>query len=103
MYCKASATLAITSASRITLMGSLYVKTNWAANLPTCERGGVTNPLQSGEIGDSNAEWGRTLVLRGLGSTLCCALVLSFLGLRPVVPPAAPPAPSVAPTAPASP
>src|SRR5271163_3631230 len=55
MYCKASATLAITSAWRITVMANLRVKTNWAANLPSRGQRRVANPLQSKEIGDWHA------------------------------------------------
>src|SRR5271156_1188173 len=55
MYCKASATLAITSASRIRLMAYLEVKTNWAANLPIRGQTLLANPLQSEEIGDWHA------------------------------------------------
>src|ERR1700734_2801948 len=55
MYCKASATLAITSASRIRLMVNPAVKTNWAANLPSRGQALVANPLQSKEIGDLHA------------------------------------------------
>src|ERR1700722_18395728 len=55
MYCKASATLAITSASRIKLMANLRVKTNWTANLPIRGQALVANPLQLPEIGDWHA------------------------------------------------
>src|ERR1700679_4291798 len=55
MYCRASATPPITSASRITLTASPSIKTNWAANLPTRGLSRVANPLQSAEIGDLHA------------------------------------------------
>src|SRR5450432_2496367 len=77
MYCRAAATLAITSASRITVMAYLQLKTNWAANLPSRGLDQVANPLQSREIGESHAAWVESSSIRHgdrpVASAGCCS------------------------------
>src|SRR3981081_1294914 len=77
MYCRASATLAITSASRITVIAQIHLKTNQAANLTTRGRVAIAYPLQSSKVSEirMRRRW-TALLLCTPGAGFCLALCM---------------------------